>query len=122
RRLRPLHSPLSPYTTLFRSAHAVPSGVAPSVTTTREAHMNIHDPIHGPVPDEDLDPGETAEWLDALAAVVRAGGEARGRFLLRQLEEQAQELGILAHVQPYSSHRNTIPLERQPPYPGDPAI
>src|SRR5690606_30388329 len=79
-------------------------------------------PIHGPVPDEDLDPGETAEWLDALAAVVRAGGEARGRFLLRQLEEQAQELGILAHVQPYSSHRNTIPLERQPPYPGDPAI
>ncbi|AUN94965.1 alpha-ketoglutarate dehydrogenase [Pseudazoarcus pumilus] len=84
--------------------------------------MNIHDPIHGPVPDEDLDPAETAEWLDALAAVVRAGGEARGRFLLRQLEEQAQELGILAHVQPYSSHRNTIPLERQPPYPGDLAL
>ena len=43
----------------------------------------------------------------------------RGLFLLKKLEEQAQHLGIIAHVQPYSAYRNTIPLEEQAPYPGD---
>jgi pyruvate dehydrogenase E1 component len=87
-----------------------------------EASMNIHDPIHGPVPENDIDPTETEEWLAALDAVVRSAGEERGRFLLKRLEELAQELGILSHVQPYSSHRNTIALERQPPFPGDLAL
>ena len=70
----------------------------------------------------DDDPAETLEWIDALAAVVRDAGLERGRFLLKQLEEQAQSLGILAHVQPFSAYRNTIPLERQPPYPGNLAL
>ena len=68
--------------------------------------------------DNDSDPGETREWLDALDASVRAGGRERGLFLLRKLEEQAQHLGIIAHV-PYSAYRNTIPLEDQGAYPGD---
>jgi len=68
--------------------------------------------------DSDSDPGETREWLDALDASVRAGGRERGLFLLRKLEEQAQHLGIIAHV-PYSAYRNTIPLEEQGAYPGD---
>jgi pyruvate dehydrogenase E1 component len=71
---------------------------------------------------EDTDPAETREWLDSLAAVVQDGGTARGRFLLKQLEEQAQKLGILAHVPPYSAYQNTIPVEQQGPYPGDLAL
>ncbi|WP_280154036.1 alpha-ketoglutarate dehydrogenase [Piscinibacter sp. XHJ-5] len=67
----------------------------------------------------DSDPGETQEWLDALQAAVREGGAARGLFLLERLEEQAQGLGIVPHVQPYSAYRNTIPVEQQGPYPGD---
>ena len=70
----------------------------------------------------DTDPLETKEWLDALRAAVAEGGSERGLYLLEQLEEQAQQLGIVPHVQPYSAYRNTIPLERQGHYPGDLAI
>ena len=69
---------------------------------------------------DDADPDETQEWLDALAAVVRSAGPGRGHFLLKRLEEEAQQLGIVAHVPPYSAYRNTIPLEQQGPYPGRP--
>jgi pyruvate dehydrogenase E1 component len=74
------------------------------------------------LPDGDTDPDETREWLDALEATVRAGGKERGLFLLKKLEEQAQHLGIVAHVPPYSAYQNTIPLEEQGPYPGDLAL
>jgi pyruvate dehydrogenase E1 component len=71
---------------------------------------------------DDSDPQETREWLDALEGVVRAEGHERGLFLLKQLEMQAQQMGIVARVPPYSAYQNTIPLERQPPYPGDLAL
>src|SRR4051812_49481969 len=70
----------------------------------------------------DTDPLETKEWLDALRACVAESGSERGLFLLERLEEQAQGLGIVPHVQPYSAYRNTIPVEQQGPYPGDPAV
>jgi pyruvate dehydrogenase E1 component len=70
----------------------------------------------------DSDPQETHEWLEALEGVVRDAGHERGRFLLKRLEEQAQQMGIVAHVPPYSAYRNTIPLERQGAYPGDLAL
>ena len=70
----------------------------------------------------DNDPQETREWLESLEAVVGCSGHERGLFLLQQLEEQAQQLGIIAHVQPYSAYRNTIAVEQQGPYPGDLAV
>ena len=70
----------------------------------------------------DEDPGETREWADALAAVVRQSGPARGLFLLKRLEEEAQQLGVVAHVPPHSAYQNTIPLSQQGPYPGDLAL
>ena len=70
----------------------------------------------------DSDPEETGEWLEGLQAVVRDSGAARGLFLLERLEEQAQALGIVPHVQPFSAYRNTIPVEQQGPYPGNLAI
>ena len=70
----------------------------------------------------DIDPQETREWLEALEAVVSESGQERGLFLLQQLEEQARQLGIIGHVQPYSAYRNTIPIEKQAPYPGDLAM
>ena len=63
----------------------------------------------------DEDPEETREWLQALQAVVAGAGPERGRFLVEQLEQQAQELGIVPHLQPFSAYRNTITLERQEP-------
>ncbi|MCT7313727.1 alpha-ketoglutarate dehydrogenase [Ralstonia sp. CHL-2022] len=68
---------------------------------------------------EDSDPVETAEWLDALDAVVQHAGTARAQFLFDRLAERASKLGVgtaLARITPYV---NTIPVEAQPPYPGD---
>ncbi len=70
----------------------------------------------------DIDPDETRDWLEALEATVRESGSERGLYLLTQLEEQAQNLGIVAHIPPFSAYRNTIPLEHQPVYPGDLAM
>src|SRR2546430_11054630 len=70
----------------------------------------------------DTDPIETQGWLDALESVVRVAGEDRAQALLRLLEEQAQQLGIVANVPPYSAYRNTIPREQQREYPGDLAL
>ena len=53
---------------------------------------------------------------------IRTAGHERGLFLLKRLEERAQELGIVSPLMPYSAYRNTIPAEKQIPYPGDLAI
>ena len=70
----------------------------------------------------DTDPAETAEWTDALKGVARVSGGERVQFLLKQLEEQARQLGLVPNALPFSSYRNTIPLERQDAYPGDLAM
>jgi len=67
----------------------------------------------------DADPGETHEWLDALIAVIREYGPDRAQFLVRQLNESLREHGATDLPQPFSAYRNTIPLERQGPYPGN---
>jgi pyruvate dehydrogenase E1 component len=79
-------------------------------------------PIQPTLETDDSDPLETEEWIDALEAVVANCGRDRGLYLLKRLEEQAQELGIIAHVSPYSAYRNTIPLEQQAVHPGDVAL
>ncbi|MHC8411306.1 alpha-ketoglutarate dehydrogenase [Pseudomonas sp. Hz4] len=78
--------------------------------------------ITGSLASLDIDRDETQEWLESLEAVVRDGGSERGQFLLKQLEQHARALGITSHVHPYSAYRNTIPIERQGPYPGDLAV
>jgi len=70
----------------------------------------------------DTDPEETREWLEALRAAVAAGGRERGLFLLTQLEQEAQQLGVVAHVMPYSAYQNTLPLAEQAVHPGDVGI
>ena len=70
----------------------------------------------------DIDPQETSEWLEALAAVAREAGSERAMHLLSQLEFQAQQLGIVSRIPPYSAYQNTISLERQGGYPGDLAL
>ncbi len=89
--------------------------------TARDAQPSSLPGVHR-ADSEDSDPQETREWLEALDGVVRAEGHERGLFLLKQLEAQAQQMGIVSRVPPYSAYQNTIPLERQRPYPGDPAL
>ena len=86
--------------------------------------MNARDPqaLAAELPRDarhDTDPEETREWLDALQAVVAGAGPERGLFLIEQLQDQAQQQGMVPHLQPFSAYRNSIPLERQGAYPGD---
>ncbi|TAL52990.1 alpha-ketoglutarate dehydrogenase [Pandoraea sp.] len=68
---------------------------------------------------EDSDPAETAEWLEALDAVVAHVGKSRAQYLFDRLAEHALSLGVesaRARITPYV---NTIGLDEQPPYPGN---
>ena len=78
-----------------------------------------HSPTSLPATTADTDPDETQEWLDSLDAVVRDNGSERAQFLMHQLEERMRDISVKAPMQPYSAYRNTIPLDRQGPYPGD---
>ena len=64
----------------------------------------------------DSDPAETAEWLESIESVFRHAGADRAEFILSALERKAKEIGVFSDVLPYSPYRNTIPLERQPPF------
>ena len=67
----------------------------------------------------DIDPEETAEWLDSFDAVLDTHGKVRARYLLMKLLERAtaSQVGFPATVStPYA---NTIPAEAEPWFPGD---
>ncbi len=67
----------------------------------------------------DDDPGETAEWIDALAAVVAAAGPGRARFLLDALQRHADRNGLRWQPELASPFVNTIAVSAQPRFPGD---
>ena len=70
----------------------------------------------------DADPDETAEWRDALLAVVQAQGPQRARFLLDELARQAHQQHIGWKPDATTPYVNSIPVDQQPPFPGDLAI
>jgi len=65
---------------------------------------------------------ENQEWREALLALVAHGGVARAHEILDLLSHIARDPAVgwhPAHVTPYV---NTVPVERQPAFPGDLAI
>jgi len=67
----------------------------------------------------DVDPIETQEWLEALEAVLEEEGTERAHFLLEKLIDMARRSG--AHL-PYSAttaYLNTIPTSKEALIPGD---
>jgi len=76
-----------------------------------ESNGNIHD-------NGDTDVLETKEWLDSLGGVLQTQGPDRARFLIQKLKTKAARNGVDAFSlnTPYV---NTIPPERQTPFPGD---
>ncbi|MEK7756457.1 MAG: pyruvate dehydrogenase (acetyl-transferring), homodimeric type, partial [Planctomycetota bacterium] len=60
--------------------------------------------------------------MDSLQAVAQGAGRERARFLLERLIEWGQRNDIVAPFTANTPYINTIPVERQPPYPGDRAI
>src|SRR4051812_8495650 len=68
---------------------------------------------------DDLDPAETAEWREALDALTTAHGPARARFILDALLAHARRNGVNWLPSMTTPYVNSIPLEAQPPFPGD---
>ena len=67
----------------------------------------------------DIDPTETAEWLESLDAVVDAKGKSRAHYLLARLMERARDKGAAVPAMVSTDYINTIPPEQEPWFPGD---
>jgi pyruvate dehydrogenase E1 component len=61
---------------------------------------------------------EIREWLDSLEYVRQTGGPERVQELLTQLQIYAQKQGVEVPFTANTPYINTIPADRQPPFPG----
>lgn len=73
-------------------------------------------------PHPDIDPQETQEWLDAIAAVLEQEGTERAHFLLEQLIDKARRSGAYLPYNATTAYLNTIPAHLQEKLPGDPTM
>ena len=71
-----------------------------------------------PIPN-DVDPAETAEWLESLDYVLESKGPERVQQLLAALEEAAIRNGVELPFTATTPYVNTIPRDKQPRYPGN---
>ncbi len=67
----------------------------------------------------DIDPDETAEWVDSLDAVIDGRGKGRARFLLMKLLERSRQMGVGLPAAVSTPYINSIPPELEPWFPGD---
>ena len=68
---------------------------------------------------QDIDPQETREWLEALDAVVEHDGPDRAQHLLERVVGHAQLTGAAPAPAGTTPYINTIPPQHEPEYPGD---
>ncbi len=71
---------------------------------------------------QDLDPIETGEWIEALEAVVESDGIERAHYLLERLIDKARRSGADLPYSANTAYLNTIPPQREQYTPGDPAL
>ncbi|MEP6608703.1 MAG: alpha-ketoglutarate dehydrogenase [Burkholderiaceae bacterium] len=69
--------------------------------------------------ENDSDPQETREWLDALDALVSSVGPERATFVLKQLLQHARTRRVPLPQVLNTPYLNTISLADQPPFPGN---
>src|ERR1700728_1650078 len=67
----------------------------------------------------DIDPTETAEWLDSFDALVEAHGRPRARYLLMKLLERARTKQVEFPATVSTPYVNTIPADAEPWFPGN---
>ena len=79
--------------------------------------VNTEDP-YAPESD-DIDPSETAEWVESLDAVVEANGAARGREIMTSLLARSRQLHLNVPQVPTTDYVNTIASDDEPAFPGN---
>ncbi len=70
----------------------------------------------------DIDPQETAEWLEAIKAVLDEDGPERAHFILEALIEKSRRNGAYLPFNAMTAYLNTIPAGQEPAMPGDQTI
>ncbi|HTU03741.1 MAG TPA: hypothetical protein VMG58_18045, partial [Candidatus Sulfotelmatobacter sp.] len=70
----------------------------------------------------DLDPRETAEWVEALDQVLDGAGPDRAAYLVERLTERARASGAELPIHLNTPYVNTIRPQDEVPYPGDRAM
>ena len=85
-------------------------------TPPRRVHV-IRDGLAAHLPD--IDPEETAEWLDSFDAMLDAAGQQRARYLMLRLLQRARERNVGVPSLTSTDYVNTIPTDREPWFPGD---
>jgi pyruvate dehydrogenase E1 component len=71
---------------------------------------------------EDLDPTETAEWLDALSALEIHRGPERANYVVNEVVTAAWRNQLYVPQSLTTPYYNTIEVKQPPPLPGDRAI
>jgi pyruvate dehydrogenase E1 component len=67
----------------------------------------------------DIDPDETADWLESLDGLLDEKGKNRARFIMLKLLERARAAAVGLPALRSSDYINTIPPEAEPWFPGD---
>lgn len=68
----------------------------------------------------DVDPIETRDWLQAIESVIREEGVERAQFLIDQVLSEARKGGVsVAAGTAARQYINTIAVEDEPEYPGN---
>ncbi len=70
-------------------------------------------------PNIDIDPQETAEWLEALASVLDNEGAERAHYLLERLIDKTRRSGAYLPFSANTAYLNTIPVHLEEKCPGD---
>ena len=104
------------FTDVDGQAHPLSAGVHPQMAI---GQMDVQ-----PVPTDgtsavDSDPTETKEWLDSLRYVISSRGSDRAGYLLHLIEQEAYRLGVPIPFSVNTPYINTIPADKQPPFPGN---
>jgi pyruvate dehydrogenase E1 component len=89
---------------------------SPGAAAPRRVHV-IRDGLAAHLPD--IDPEETAEWLDSFDAVLDAAGQQRARYLMLRMLQRARERHVGVPSLTSTDYVNTIPTDREPWFPGD---
>ncbi len=71
---------------------------------------------------QDVDPIETQEWIDALEAVISEEGAERAHYLLEKLVAKARKAGAHLPFDLTTAYLNTIQPSDEAHMPGDPEI
>jgi pyruvate dehydrogenase E1 component len=89
---------------------------APTAIMKLSMHQKLNERV------VDLDPQETAEWVEAIDQVLDEAGPDRAAYLLEQLADRARWNGASLPNLLNTPYINTIRPEEELPYPGDRAI